>query len=118
MTSDNFITKVQRALALIADIGSSIASVEKKLEEFFKSRLASVTPRITARSGFIKLHLDQNNADGTTDAETAYVNLPAATDSLAGLMTNVQNKVVNSLPPTIVTEPYFVASGDVVTLKS
>ena len=34
-------------------------------------------------------------------------------------MTNVQNKVVNSLPPTIVTEPYFVASGgDVVTLKS
>ena len=54
MTSDNFITKVQRALALIADIGSSIASVEKKLEEFFKSRLASVTPRITARSGFYK----------------------------------------------------------------
>ncbi len=80
--------------------------------------LESVLPRLTARSGFIKLSLDLTKADGTVDNESAFVNLPAATDSLAGLMTNVQNKVVNSLPPTIVTEPYFVASGDVVTLKS
>ena len=118
MTSDNFITKVQRALALIADIGSSIASVEKKLEEFFKSRLASVTPRITARSGFIKLHLDQNNADGTTDTESAYVNLPAATEALAGLMTAAQYKSISSLPPVIVTDPYFEKTADSVTLKS
>lgn len=80
--------------------------------------LESVLPRLTARSGFIKLSLDLTKADGTVDKESAFVNLPAATDSLAGLMTNVQNKVVNSLPPTIVTEPYFVASDDVVTLKS
>lgn len=39
MTSDNFITKVQRALALIADIGSSIASVEKSLRSSLKAVL-------------------------------------------------------------------------------
>lgn len=80
--------------------------------------LESVLPRLTARSGFIKLSLDLTKADGTVDKESAFVNLPAATDSLAGLMTNVQNKVVNSLPPVIVTDPYFEKTADSVTLKS
>ena len=52
--------------------------------------LESVQPRLTARSGFIKLSLDLTKADGSTDTETAYVNLPASTASLAGLMTSAQ----------------------------
>lgn len=52
--------------------------------------LESVLPRLTARSGFIKLSLDLTKADGTVDNESAFVNLPAATDSLAGLMTSAQ----------------------------
>lgn len=118
MIQNNIIDKVKRALALIADIGTSIASIEKKLKEHVDNCLVKVSPRITARSGFIKLHLDHINADGTTDAETAYVNLPAATASLAGLMTSAQYQTVSTLPSTIVTEPYFETQGSFVYLKS
>lgn len=130
MSSDNISDKIQRTLNLIDGIGASLSTIRKEvialqdrvetLEDgpATESVLASVSPRITARSGFIKLHLDQIKGDGAIDNETAYVNLPAATDSLAGLMTSAQYQTVSTLPPTIVTEPYFETQGSFVYLKS